>query len=395
MADKSPRLGERKRIPPSSPRQGARRKGGKSDDGISLMPPGHMDYGAFDDFNADIERRLYVRRGDVRVARQKLILAAIVCFIFTAGEIIGGYMSNSLAIFTDAAHMLTDLITILISLFALWMSERSPSKSMTFGWYRLEVIFTLLSILCIWILTGILVYFGIERVRLQKYDVQSDIMLITAACGVAVNFLISLLLHTYCPAHAQMCLTSTRDRAQLNAVADIYSGFYDEDGGNRRTAMVHVIGDMIQSSVVLVAAIIIYINPDLGILDPICTFLFAILVLITTVGISFDIMKVLMAASPRNLDYTNIRRTLVEIDGVESIHSLHIWSLTIGVNAIAVHLTLANLYEGKPVDGQDILSRAQKLLKSRFNLHVATIQVETYEARDWCSYRSDVYDVDS
>ncbi|CAH0390623.1 unnamed protein product [Bemisia tabaci] len=91
-------------------------------------------------------------------ARKKLIIASILCIIFMIGEIIGGYLSSSLAIATDAAHLLTDFASFMISLFALWVANRPPTQSMPFGWYRAEVIGALTSVLMIWIVTGILVY---------------------------------------------------------------------------------------------------------------------------------------------------------------------------------------------------------------------------------------------
>ena len=120
-------------------------------------------------------------------ARRKLIIACILCLAFMAAEAVGGYMANSLAIATDAAHLLTDLASFLISLFSLWLTSRPASKNYNFGWYRAEVVGALTSVLMIWVITGILVYIAIQRLINDDFKIEPTIMLITAGVGVLVN----------------------------------------------------------------------------------------------------------------------------------------------------------------------------------------------------------------
>nr|CAD7606577.1 unnamed protein product [Timema genevievae] len=101
--------------------------------------------------------------------------------------ITGGYLSSSLAIATDAAHLLTDFASFMISLISLWISARPPTRKMSFGWYRAEVIGALTSVLMIWVITAILVYMAIERVISKDFEINAVIMLITSAVGVLVN----------------------------------------------------------------------------------------------------------------------------------------------------------------------------------------------------------------
>ena len=122
-------------------------------------------------------------------ARNKLIIACLVALVFMIAEVVGGYLANSLAILTDAAHMLSDFASFLISLFALWIGRREPSKRMSFGWHRAEVVGAVISVLIIWVLTGVLVYEAIIRIIDQNYEIDADIMLITAGAGVFVNVL--------------------------------------------------------------------------------------------------------------------------------------------------------------------------------------------------------------
>lgn len=104
------------------------------------------------------------------------------------GEAIGGILANSLAIASDAAHLLTDFASFMISLFSLWVASRPATKNMSFGYYRAEVIGALTSVLLIWVVTGILCYIAVERIS-TDFEIDSKIMLITAAVGVVVNIL--------------------------------------------------------------------------------------------------------------------------------------------------------------------------------------------------------------
>jgi hypothetical protein len=129
-------------------------------------------------------------------ARIKLILVTALCVFFMVAEIVGGVLAGSLAIQTDAAHMATDLAGFLLSLFAIYMSNKESTKRMSFGFYRTEILGALASTLMIWILTGILVYLAVDRVINNDYKIEPKFMVITAACGVFFNVLMAIVLHS-------------------------------------------------------------------------------------------------------------------------------------------------------------------------------------------------------
>ena len=104
-------------------------------------------------------------------------------------EIIGGVLANSLAIATDAAHLLTDFASFMISLFSIWLASRPATRRMSFGWHRAEVVGATVSVLLIWVVTGILVYIAVQRIVNQEFDLDATIMLITSAVGVGVNIM--------------------------------------------------------------------------------------------------------------------------------------------------------------------------------------------------------------
>ncbi|KAF7235884.1 Zinc transporter 3 [Varanus komodoensis] len=120
-------------------------------------------------------------------AQRKLGMACAVCCLFMIGEIVGGYLAHSLAIMTDAAHLLTDMGSMGVSLVSLWVSARPATKVMTFGWHRSETLGALASVLSIWLVTGVLVYLASARIASGDYEIDAPAMLGTSACAVGVN----------------------------------------------------------------------------------------------------------------------------------------------------------------------------------------------------------------
>nr|XP_014432529.1 zinc transporter 3-like [Pelodiscus sinensis] len=122
-------------------------------------------------------------------ACQKLGTACAICFVFMVGEVIGGYLAHSLAIMTDAAHLLADVGSMSVSLFSLWVSARPATKTMSFGWHRSETLGALASVLSIWVVTGVLVYLASARIISDNYEIDARAMLATSACAVGVNIM--------------------------------------------------------------------------------------------------------------------------------------------------------------------------------------------------------------
>ncbi|CAH8575313.1 unnamed protein product [Schistosoma rodhaini] len=318
-------------------------------------------------------------------ARRKLILASGLCLFFMTGEIIGGALAHSLAIMTDAAHLLTDFASFLISLLALFLASRPSTKRMSFGWHRAEVVGALASVLLIWLVTGILVYLAVIRIIHNNYEINGKIMLITSATGVGVNIIMLFTLHNHGHNHTSLNEHSnelpkptitTISNHNHNHKYDINNEIYKELNRPNitvRSAYIHVIGDLLQSIGVMITAMVIYFQPKYKIIDPLCTFLFSILVLITTLNILRDALNVLMEATPRGLNFNEVKSSLMDIPGVREIHNLHMWSLTTNKTAVSVHLAIEN-----DSNTQDILKQANHLLKQRYLAHDVTIQLELY-----------------
>jgi len=357
----------------------------------------------------DLELVTLKAKAQSKKASKKLIKAMIVCGIFMVVEVIGGLLANSIAIMSDAAHMLSDFSGFTISLFAIWMSQRPASGLMTFGYYRAEIIGALCSVILIWGLTFWLVYEAVLRV-FNPPEIQATIMLITAFIGLCFNFVLGSFLHGHSHFHSHehehkhrkkckaryknsMINVSLKKSKAPLLEGDLSKPFLSDFEAkaievfpiekekhkerkkdnktkniNIRAAMIHIIGDIIQSVGVLLAATIIYFWPNLTIFDPICTFVFSIIVMFTTIPIVGDCIHVLMEGSPENIDTEKIKNDINRIEGVEDTHDLHVWSLSLGKPSLSVHLK-AN----KPTVA---LEKATKLIKDKYQIFHSTIQVE-------------------
>ncbi|XP_053700837.1 proton-coupled zinc antiporter SLC30A2-like [Synchiropus splendidus] len=304
-------------------------------------------------------------------ARQKLYMAFVVSMVFMIGEVIGGYLAHSLAIMTDAAHLLTDLGSIVISIFSLWMSSRPHTEIMTFGWHRAEILGMMLSVMSIWAVTAVLVVSAAQRISDGNYDIDSDIMLLTSGCAVAVNVLMVLILHQSGDAHGHSHGLSSLTRGKR---------LHDHGShGNAsvKAAFIHVVGDLVQSVGVLLAAIIIHFWPEYKVADPICTFLFSVLVLGTTYSITKDVCRILMNGSPERVAFRAVKKLLLTVNGVSGVHSLHVWSLNMTHSVLSVHVVAE-----KTTDHQLLLQAATTRLRSEFGFRSITIQVESNVSPD-------------
>nr|XP_004661435.1 zinc transporter 8 [Jaculus jaculus] len=296
------------------------------------------------------------RASEQAQATWRLCAASALCFVFMIAEVVGGHVAGSLAVVTDAAHLLIDLTSFLLSLFSLWLSSRPPSKRLTFGWHRAEILGALLSVLCIWVVTGVLVYLACERLLYPDYQIQATIMIIVSGCAVVANVVLTVVLH-------QRHLGHNHKEVQANASV--------------QAAFVHALGDVFQSISVLISALIIYFKPDYKIADPICTFIFSILVLASTIMILKDFSILLMEGVPKSLSYDAVKELIGTVDGVVAVHSLHIWSLTVNQIILSAHVVTAVSW-----DSQIVRREIAQALSRSFAIHSLTIQMESPADQD-------------
>ncbi|XP_074841740.1 proton-coupled zinc antiporter SLC30A8 [Carettochelys insculpta] len=296
-------------------------------------------------------------------AKRKLYAALIICLIFMIAEIIGGHIAGSLAVITDAAHLFVDLTSFLISLFSLWLSSKPGTKRLTFGWHRAEILGALMSILIIWVVTGVLIYLASMRLLHPNYEIEATVMLITSGCAVIANIILSLTLHQTEHGHSH--------RAQASELTSTFQQKPALANASVRAAFVHAIGDLFQSISVLISALIIFFKPKYKIADPICTFVFSIFVLATTFSILRDILLVLMEGTPKGFNYDVIRERILAVNKIKSIHNLHLWCLTMNQVILSAHIVTEDT-----VDNHQLLKEVTQVLFDTYTFHSVTIQIE-------------------
>ena len=323
-----------------------------------------------------------------QVAMLKLKIISMVCCSFMIIEFICGYLAGSLAIMSDATHLLSDLAGFLISLFSLIVAMKPADRNFTFGYHRFEVLGALASILIIWGLTVWLLIAAVWRIK-HPNPIVGFLMVCIAAGGLLFNIIMNRVL-AYNPVVNSMdsgmgaIKNNPEDdlnndnnlkESLLNNEEQLKHNLNADENPVIRAAYIHILGDMIQSAGVLIAALIIYFyqdtNPGVRIVDPICTFCFAIVVLCTTFPVSRDCFYVLLESTPRDLDIESLYNDLSSIKGVISVHDIHLWNISIGRPSIALHIICES--------PKDVLKIATQTCKN-YGIKHCTIQTETKES---------------
>ena len=304
---------------------------------------------------------------DQNDAMKKLFYVSFVCLIFMCIEIIGGYLANSIAIMSDAAHLLSDLFGFVISIISITISKKVATNTMSFGFHRAEIIGALVSVTLIWGLTLWLLYEATVRM-INPVQVDSIIMIIIAVIGFLFNVIMGIVLSWNGIGHVHIMHNHKHDEEHEHEHDDDEHDHKKNKNVNLRAALIHVIGDALQNIGILIAGIIIYFFPSYNIMDPLCTYIFSIIVGFTTISILKDCISVLMEGVPMETDLNSIEKDLKSIDGVIDIHDLHVWCLSIGKISMSCHLSCKN--------PQKTLVVAHKLLKKKYKISHTTIQVE-------------------
>lgn len=289
-----------------------------------------------------MESRSHARElGAIRTA---LVVTAAVCL----AEVVGGWLTNSLALLSDAAHVLSDVAALGLSLFALWICTRQASESKTFGYYRAEILAALLNGVALWV---IVFFVGLEAWR-RLWDpapVAGAGMLAVALFGLAANAVVALRLRPH-GAHSL----------------------------NLRGAYLHVVSDLLGSVGAVAAGLVILVTGWTA-ADAIASALIAVLVVASSWKLVREAVDVLMEAVPAHVDIDRLRQALERVPGTDEVHDLHVWSLTTGRYALSAHAVVC---AGADRDGgyDRILAEMADLCARDFSIEHVTIQIE-HESR--------------
>lgn len=279
--------------------------------------------------------------------KKVLIISFFIITAYMIIEVVGGLLTNSLALLADAGHMLSDSISLAIGIVAFTLGERVASRSKTYGYKRFEILAAVFNGVTLVLIALYIFYEAFQRFA-SPPEIASTGMLIVASIGLLVNILVAWLLH---------------------------SGGNTEDNLNVRAVYLHVIGDLLGSVGAIVAALLLMFF-NWGWADPLASVIVAILVLISGWRVTKDAVHVLMEGTPKNVELDDIVETIKGMDGVLGIHDLHVWSITSGQHAFSSHVVIdghLTIYES-----EKILQRIELVLKDKGIGHI-TVQLESEE----------------
>ncbi len=260
---------------------------------------------------------------------------------FVVVEVVGGLLTHSLALLSDAAHMFTDAAALAVSLAALRIAKRAADRKRTFGYYRFEILAATFNASVLFLVAGYILYEAYQRF-LTPPEIQSTGMLVIASMGLAVNLI-------------GMSLLRTGSETSLNV----------------KGAYLEVWSDMLGSIGVIVAAVLIYFTGWVWV-DPLVAVAIGLWVLPRTWTLLKESLNVLLEGVPQGLALDEIERALLALPGVSAMHDLHVWALSSGKNSLTAHLVM----QSPSYSEQEALRAAAELLASRFGISHTTIQIE-------------------
>ena len=274
-----------------------------------------------------------------QVKTSVLGLAVLLTLGFSAVELIGGLLSNSLALIGDAGHMATDAASLLFALVANWLAREGADSHHSFGHARIEVLAAFINALVMFIVLGWICFEAVDRLT-HPHDVSGGSVMLIATIGLLVNIGVALSL--------------SRDKKNVNT----------------RAALVHVLGDLLGSVAAIISGAVIYFGGPVEV-DPILSLLICVLVAHAAWGVLKETVPVMLDAVPEGVKYEEVGEAIAAIPGVLSVHDLHVWVMSPGYSAITAHLRIDS-HRSWPV----ILEEVRKNVKERFNIDHVALQPE-------------------
>jgi cobalt-zinc-cadmium efflux system protein len=258
-------------------------------------------------------------------------------------EAVGGWLSGSLALVSDAGHMLADVAALALALVAAWLSTRPADDRRTFGYRRAEVLAAQLNVGALFVLAVWIGWEAVGRLRTPGPPIQLGIMAAVAAVGLAANLIILWVLN-------------------------------HEHSLNGRTAFLHVLSDTISSVAILAGAGVMALWPGLGWLDPVLSLAIVALILWGAVRLVLEITEILMEAVPPHIEVGALLGCMSCCPGVVAIHDLHVWTISSGLYALSAHVVVSADAIGR---NDAILDSVKRELKTGFGIDHTTLQIET------------------
>ena len=284
---------------------------------------------------------MHVHGASTAATRRVLRLSFIATIGYVLLTFFAGLRAHSLALMSEAGHNVSDALAVGLSFVAVWFQTRPATDTKTFGYQRAGVLAAFLNALMLIVIAGWIVWTAIERLR-QPAQVEPTIMMAVAAAGVLMNGAIAT--------------------ALWRCSHDV----------NIRSVFIHMLGDTLSTAAVIAGGVAIVFTGHSWI-DPALSLAIAALILWSSLAIVRETLNILLEGTPRGLSLGEIRATMEQIDGVEDVHDLHVWSLGSNSHALASHVTIADI---PPSESNLILDRINSVLRERFRIYHTTLQFE-------------------
>ncbi len=264
---------------------------------------------------------------------------SVAIFVF---EIVGGVLSNSLALISDSLHVMLDFTAIAISLIAFRIAKRPHSSSLSFGFHRAEVVAALINGISLIGISAFIFFEAYRRIH-QPQNIETDTLLVFAIIGFAANLAMALLL-------------KKESKSNLNI-----KGSYS-----------HVIGDALSSIGVIVGGLVI-IFTNYSIIDSIVSVGIGILIIRSGVMLCRECLHVFMEGTPKEIRIKRVSEELAKFEEISDVHDLHVWTLTSNVFAMSVHVKIRQEFISQT---NSLLRKINDTMKEEFGINHCTIQIE-------------------
>ncbi|HLB25789.1 MAG TPA: cation diffusion facilitator family transporter [Nitrospirota bacterium] len=291
---------------------------------------------------------------DTEQSRSLMFSIALTGFIFIV-EVVGGFMTNSLALLSDAAHVLADLVALGLALFAIMLSGLPSSDTRTYGWHRSEVFAALINGATLIVISGVILYEAVLRI-MDPEPVKSVGMLVVAAFGLVINILVVHRLRGH-----------------------------DHHDINMRSAFLHVLGDALISVGVIAGAAVMYFT-GWYMVDPALSIVFSFVILRGALKVLYEAAHILLEGVPKGLNIQDVVEEIKKVEHVVDVHRMHVWSICSSISALSAHILIEKDYSG---DRSKIINDINCKLVSCFHINHTTLQLE----KGACEFNNLVCDV--
>ena len=293
--------------------------------------------------------------------QRRFIWSMVFTGLILVAEVIGGLLSGSLALLSDAAHVFMDLFALGLSLLALRLSSLPVDDQHSFGWHRLEVLAALINGLTLLAISVGIVVEAVQRWQ-KPVEIKSMEMLIIAVIGLVVNVVVAVTLggHDHDHEHEHDHKNNEKSSSERKDL-------------NLNSAFLHVVGDAISSVGVIIAAVLIQIT-GLKWIDPLISLLIACIILASSYRVLKAALHILVEGVPEGLSIQKIHDSLSTVPDVANVHDLHVWSICSGTVSLSAHIVLNSAPEVEP---ERTMQQVKRMLSQEYQIEHTTIQFES------------------